>query len=143
MNGTSKARTHRALNPRMELLQAFPDIQHNQAKKMLAGMKRKESNKDMKGSGLHPCLNSHVAYMSCLRRYPDTYIKRCNVAANAHAQCVRQNASWVGEKNFDHLQFLEHFKIFAESKTFRKSDPKNIMKQGSSVALHFATSNDS
>ena len=143
MNGTSKTRTHRFLVPRMELAQAMPDLQHNQSMKILSSLARKDKSKNKQAAqeGLHPCTSSHVAYMMCLRRYPDTYMRRCDTAASKHAECVKSHNNWKPEAEFDSLQFLEHFKIFAECRRFRKSDPKEILREGATAAIHFVNNN--
>ena len=117
----------------------MPDLQHNQAIKILSSLKRKDKSKDKQAAkeGLHPCTTSHVAYMMCLRRYPDTYLRKCETAATKHADCVKSHENWKMETETDSLQFLEHFKIFAECRRFKKSDPKEILREGATAAIHF------
>jgi len=139
MNGTSKARTHRLLNPRFELSQLMPDLQHNQASKIIANIKRKDRalNQDVKNDGMHPCASSHVSYMMCMRRYPDSYLKQCDTQASKHANCIKTSEFWKPEREFDHMQFLENFKIFGECRRFKKTDAREILRQGATAAIQF------
>ena len=139
MNGTSKTRTHRFLNPRFELTQAMPDILHHQSVKIIASIKRgdRRKSKGQASDGMHPCTTTHVSYMMCLRRFADTYKDRCAVEATQHATCIKSNEFWEPEQDFDHLHFLEHFKIFSECRRFKKRDPGEILRQGMAAAIQF------
>ena len=139
MNGTSKTRTHRLLNPRFELAQVMPDLQHHQAAKILASIKRNDtmSSKDRAHNGMHPCASTHVTYMMCMRRFPDTYKERCSIEATKHASCIKVNEFWKPEREFDHLHFLEHFKIFSDCRRFKKTDARQVLRESTMAAIQF------
>jgi hypothetical protein len=42
------------------------------------------------------------------------------------------------EREFDHLQFLEHLKIFAECRRYKKRDPRQILSEGSTAMISFS-----
>ena len=120
----------------------MPDLQHNQAAKILASIKRNERNlnKDQSKDGMHPCTLSHVSYMMCMRRFADSYKERCAIEATKHANCIKANEFWKPEQEFDHLHFLEHFKIFGECRRYKKTDLRETLRETATAAIQFPRS---
>ena len=123
----------------MELALTMPEIKHHQGEKFLAKLKKSAKLRSQKTGtdGMHPCTTSHVAYMMCMRRHPDTFLKKCDTQAVKHAECIQSNQDWEPESSFEHVQFLEHLRVFAECRKFKKLDPQEIMRDGMAGVLDF------
>ena len=135
MNGVSKRKSHRLLQPTLELSQTFPEIEHRQGRKILATIRRREAPPQT----MHPCVKSHVNYLHCMKKYPDTYLKRCMIPATKHMECLSDHSHWEPDQKFEYLSFLEHFKVFSEARYYKHSDPKAILREGAATVLSLAS----
>ncbi len=131
MNGTSKQRSHFLLRQQIHLAQSFPLIEHSLGAKIVASIRRKEAPPQT----MHPCVKSHVSFTNCMRRYPDSYDKRCATHSEKHADCLRDHELWRSDEKFEYLSLLEELKVFAEARTFKRLDAKKAMKEGVACVL--------
>ncbi|CBZ55226.1 conserved hypothetical protein [Neospora caninum Liverpool] len=115
MNGCSKRKSHRLLQPVFELQQTFPKIQHWQGAEILHRLKQKEKD----AAVIHPCIDTWGEYMQCLRRYPATSAARCRVESDRHTRCLHLNGRWKPSDSLEALKLLEMFKVFNETARFK------------------------
>ena len=132
MNGVSKRKSHRLLSRQLELSLSVPEIPHRQGAKILAAIRRKEAPPQT----MHPCVKTQVSYTHCLRRYPETFDKRCSIQASKHSECLSANAHWEPDAKFEYLTFLEHLNVLSESRTYKKTDPQAVFKEGAAFLVN-------
>ncbi|CEL96749.1 unnamed protein product [Vitrella brassicaformis CCMP3155] len=119
MNGASKRRSHRLLQPVFELYQAFPKPEHWQGKTITARIQRSEGDP----SDEHPCMKTLKNYLYCIRGHRTAghgkRMLQCRVEASLHKQCLEQNREWRPKDQIEYLPMLEHFRIFNETHCFK------------------------
>eukprot|EP00439_Symbiodinium_sp_Y106_P030263 s5677_g3.t1 len=62
----------------------------------------------------HPCSKAYDSFLECVRRYPDSYQKKCRTEAGKYLACMEENKSWKSQTRFTYMRFLEHFRLFTE-----------------------------
>lgn len=118
--GTFKKRSHRMLErfQQMEIPYDFPKMPWIMAKRIVAKrISKKEGGIQTQD---HPCSKVYDGFLACVRRYPETYQKRCRTEAGKCLACFQEHKDWKASPKFTYMPFLEHFRLFQEGTQSRE-----------------------
>ncbi|KAF8821332.1 hypothetical protein IE077_002149 [Cardiosporidium cionae] len=120
MNGCSKQKTHRLLNPVLDLYQRFPKMEYWQGHSIAQTIRKRDQGDVFVR---HPCVKSWNGFIRCIRRFPNSTTTRCKVEALTHKQCLETNKDWIPGDYVQYVKILETFKVFNETASFKYKKP--------------------
>merc|ERR1719335_216255 len=127
--GCTKAKSTRKLPQfsKFEIPHTFPKFPQIMGEWLVRRIWNKETGIETD----HPCSKPFDAFLICLRRYPDTYERRCQVEAGRFLMCCEQHKDWQAPESYSYMRFLERFKVFTEGRPGRfKYEKPSISHQG-------------
>jgi hypothetical protein len=133
MNGVSGPKNHPLLQQTLALATKAFAIPHHQGGKILQSIRRREAPPQ----SMHPCVKQHVSYAHCVRRYPNTYEKRCGITMTKYSECLREHSTWQPDKKMDYLSFLEELNLFGPSRRSKSTMPIKKTPQGNATIFSF------
>eukprot|EP00746_Dinoflagellata_sp_MGD_P002542 gnl/MRDRNA2_/MRDRNA2_104966_c0_seq1.p1 gnl/MRDRNA2_/MRDRNA2_104966_c0~~gnl/MRDRNA2_/MRDRNA2_104966_c0_seq1.p1 ORF type:complete len:158 (+),score=22.80 gnl/MRDRNA2_/MRDRNA2_104966_c0_seq1:94-567(+) len=134
--GCTKRKNHRALPQfaKFEIPHEFPRFPQIMGEWLVRRVRMKETGEITD----HPCSKNFDGFLICLRRYPDTYHKKCKIEAARYMMCLEQHKDWTIPEEYSYMRFLERFGLFTEGNPgrFRIQKP-SIAHEGVGTTMSF------